>query len=445
MKNKLLFYYFILLFSAVSFVSCEKYSIEDDSKFNESDNSTLIVRARAPIGVDGTVQETSKISYPISVYVFNENKCINISKITSEEDELILNLNRGCYDIYAVAGANDELYELPTKETATRQSIIRLREGANHNDLMLAYNNIVLDDGEENTLTLALERKVMLLESITMNDIPNDVTEMSVSICPLYENLLLDGSYAGESGVYTVILNKKDGTNTWSNDTGIYMLEAANKATLKVSMVRNGVMKSYSYSCAEDLKANYKININGKYIEDDIKVSGTITGAKWAGNIDIDFTFKDEHVSEPPSSVPEVGTLYKDCFVLKSEKSGSRTLVTLFTTSCKNKLQFIKGDQESMKNAIDAGIEELAVEGITGWRLPSVDELRYIKDNSEFINGKLREYDKAIFDIEHFNSYFCLDIDGKIKIYCPNRNDLDSSPSSGLSTVYLYAFTTIEF
>lgn len=293
----------------------------------------------------------------------------------------------------------------------------------------------------------------MLLENVTMTNIPNDVTAVSVSISPLYENLLLDGTYSGENGTFTINLSKEGDSDVWTNNSEIYVLEAANKATLKVSMTRNDEIKSYSYSCAEDLKANYKININGFYESNGFNVSGTIKGVEWAGTINVDFTFKDEQTSdkdeqtsEPTSLAPEVGTLYQDCFVMKSEKSGSKTLVTLFTTAHKNRLEYIKGDQESMKEAVDAGIAELAVEGIEGWRLASVEEFRYIRENAEFINGKLEEYGKDIFNIARIDTYFCLDAtDGKIKIYCPYRDDLESSPSSGLASAYLYAFTTIEF
>lgn len=445
MKNKFYFYCLLLFLTANSIVSCEKYQAEDDFSPVVS-NSTLVVRACMPKAADTESQENLKVSYPVKVYVFNKNDiCINLSEISTADDELILKLAEGTYDVYAIAGANDESYELPTQENATKESIIKLRDGYDHCDLMSAYSNVVLVDGEENTLTLSLERKVMLLENVTMTNIPNDVTAVSVSISPLYETLLLDGTYSGENGTYTVNLSKEGDSNVWANNSGIYVLEAANKTTLKVSMTRNNEIKSYSYSCAEDLKANYKININGSYDSNGFNVSGTIKGVEWAGTINVDFTFKDEQISGPTLLAPEVGTLYQDCFVMKSEKSGSKTIITLFTTAYKNRLEYIKGDQESMKEAVDAGIAELAVEGIEGWRLASVEEFRYIRDNAEFINGKLEEYGKDIFNIARVDTYFCLDTDGKIKIYCPYRDDLESSPSSGLASAYLYAFTTIEF
>lgn len=45
--------------------------------------------------------------------------------------------------------------------------------------------------GEENTLTLSLERKVMLIENVSIKNVPSNVIAVNVTISPLYENLLL--------------------------------------------------------------------------------------------------------------------------------------------------------------------------------------------------------------------------------------------------------------
>ena len=457
MKNNYILSLVALFALAASFVSCEKYTLAEEADLSDA-NSTLVVRTcLAPNSAD--VDESSQISYPVNVFIFNEKgTCVGVSVIKSETEDLSLELPEGIYDIYAIAGADDNTYNIPTKENLTKDSPIVLKEGSNHGDLMSAYNNVVLTDGEENTLTLSLERKVMLLESVTMSNIPDDVTAVSVSVNPLHEELLLNGGYSGDNGVCTVNL-VKDVDGTWENNTGVYLLEASAKPTLKVSLTREDGVHSYSYSCAEDFKANYKINISGAYGGDDIKVSGTITGATWAGVIDVDFTFSNggEIVDEPSDNnddvqdmmgaAPEVGTLYNDCYVLKSDKSDGNTIVTLMGCKTKDRLTFVKGDQSSMKEAIDAAISEIAVTDLPGWRLPTLSELQYIEDNIDFINQKLEENKKEIFNIDFYGvySYFFIDEDGLIKVYCPYRNDVDNSPNSGLASIVLRVFTTLKF
>lgn len=119
MKNKLIT--FLLLFMAVSFFSCEKFS--DDEVFNDKDaNSMLVIRTRAA-QVEGA-EGTAKISYPVNVYIFDESgRCVYLEQIVSEEENLSLNLPEGSYDVYALAGTDAEAYELPTKENAVKDAV----------------------------------------------------------------------------------------------------------------------------------------------------------------------------------------------------------------------------------------------------------------------------------------------------------------------------------
>lgn len=446
MRNNCILSFAVWFAMVVFFVSCEKYTADEEFDLSEA-NSTLVVRTCLAPNEAG-LDESATISYPVNVFVFNEKgACVGVSVIGSEAENLSLKLPEGSYNIYAIAGADDNSYNIPTKENATKESPIILKDGFKHGDLMSAYSNVVLANGEENTLTLSLERKVMMIESVSMTNIPDDVTAVSVSVSPLYEELLLDGSYLGENGVSTINL-VKDVDGTWKNNSEVYLLEAADNATLKVSLTRGDGVHSYSYSCAEELKANYKIHINGTYGGDEIKVSGTITGATWAGQIDVDFTFNNGEVTPPSKgNAPEVGTLYNDCYVLKSDNSSNKTVVTLMSTCYWNKLEFVKDDQESLKEAIAAAFSKFTVEGIDSWRLPTLDELRYIKEHIEEINQKLNENDKEIFNIDFYGvySYYFLDEDGLIKVYCPFRDEIEDSPNSGLASYVLRAFSTVEF
>ena len=149
MKKTLFFY--CLLIVAMTFVSCEKFA-EDEGFGGAEANSTLVIRTRAAMAqVDGE----AKVSYPVNVYVFNgDDACVDVATITSDADELRIALPEGSYHVYAIAGADAETYELPTKENATKETAIVLKAGQEHGDLMAASNAVTLGYGEENTLTL---------------------------------------------------------------------------------------------------------------------------------------------------------------------------------------------------------------------------------------------------------------------------------------------------
>ena len=398
--KKQIYYVMSLFVAAFLLLSCEKYNESDDLGNNKEANSILILRAQAKAEAAET---NATISYPVNIYVFHNDQCVEKIAITSVDEQLSLKMPEGNYNVYAIAGADEETYNLPTKEDATKESVIALKNDKTHKDLMTAQNTVNLAYGEENTLVLSLSRKVMQIESITINNVPSNVTAVTVSISPLYQNLLLNGDYSAEKeDIQTITLTKEGESNVWKNTTGIFLLEASASATIKVSLTTSSVTKSYSYSSTQELKANHKIYISGTYYGDGIKLNGTITGATWDEPIDITFNFDDNGSSTEENNgnednnddvttgdSPLVGTAYKECYVLKSEKSGNNTVLTLMSATEKNSLDFTKGDQESIKAATENAIQELAVDGISGWRLPTQAEIEYVQTNLSNINNNI--------------------------------------------------------
>ena len=331
----------MLLFITVVLASCETY--DEANNFENEGNSTLTIFTRA--GNNGGVEdEVAKVSYPISVYVFNnDNKCIAVSNVASEDEKLSFKLEEGNYDIYAIAGADNDTYNLPTKDEATKDTIISLKEGQGHNDLMTANEKTTINPGEDCTLTLMLKRKVILLESVRISDVPLDVTAVMVTIRPLYENIRLNGEYSGTEGKYSVNLAKEDDGTTWSADCHEYLLEAAGPVSIKVSLVDNQI-NSFTYTSDENLKANHKVSINGTYVEPEMLLEGEITGDVWEEPKDISFVFgknndidDDENDDDDDdiidSKEPQVGDLYmNDCIVLKRDVHDDNVIITLMTT-----------------------------------------------------------------------------------------------------------------
>lgn len=448
----------LLLLFATSLFSCEKFN--DEEAFEDKDaNSTLVIRTRAAQaeGAEGTAE----ISYPVNIYVFDEaDRCVDLVQLASGDDELSLKLPEGSYGVYALAGTDAEAYELPTKENATKDAVVALKDGHMHGDVMTAKNNVKMAYGEENTLTLSLERKVMMLESVIINNVPASVTAVTVSVSPLYENIKLDGTYDGDNGDYTANLTREGETNVWKSAGAVYLLEASGTATVKVSFTTGDNIHSYSYNCPKELKANYKVNINGTYSSDGVELSGSITGVEWAGTTDVTFSFDESGESETvvpggdddPSGEDavtgetiEVGGMYKGCYVLM--KNDEEKTVTLMSPKYKTSLNFNEGDQESLKTAVDAGIAELAVDGIDGWRLANMDE---INDMKQRINDIKEDLDSLLDKgkVQYFNlaaMYYCQTDDG---IFAYNLTNIDSkpeTPESGSSSYILRAFATINY
>lgn len=409
---------------ALAVTSCSKEVIMEETSKQEP-NSTLNIRTR--IGDEALQENGPKVSYPVNIYIFNtEGQCSEYLQITDESTDISVELLEGTYNVYAIAGADATTYELPTKEEATTESQIKLI-GEKHGDLMTAENMVSLADGGENTLTLTLQRKVMLIQDIAIKNVPTYIKAVTVTIAPLYESLLINGSYAEEAGPQEITLTEEENTKVWKNAEGIYLLPpTSGSATITVNMTDNeDQIKSYSYTCSDELKANYKIKINGTYSERiGVQLSGTISGAEWAGEEEITFDF-DENGSEPISpdditpddeednpviseTAPAVGSFYQDkYYVLKSESSNGKTNVTLMTTEeADNVIDreiSVPNDQDAVRTAVDAAIAKLTADSdIKGWRLPTIEEMDYISENIDNIRVHFENAKKDFFDFSEF-------------------------------------------
>lgn len=459
MKKHLLILQLFLI--ALSFCSCEKFS--DDEAYEAKDaNSTLVIRTRAAYA-EGTGEESpGEISYPVNVYIFdNSGKCVEVSTIASGDDALSLKMPEGKYDVYAVAGADADSYDLPTKGNATKDAVLELKEGQSHGDLMTAHNSVTLAYGEVNKLTLALERKVIMLESVVIKSVPSNVEAVSVSLSPLREHLLLNGNYSGENGEHVVALSGGTGDGTWKSAEPAYLLEAAGTATVKVSFTVKGTVHSYSYTCAEELNANHKVSIEGTFNGDGLDLVGTITGATWEEPVNIVFTFgsegtetvvtPDDDGQQPGTDIPTEGELYKGCYVLRSATSGNETVLTLMAPKSHAEWDFENDDKSTIESEIKNALETLSVEGVPGWRFATLEEMEYIENNYDEISNTIVELNskgEIIIDkIDRYSKYYYFQTEeGDIKAYCLEENIPENNKikePADLKSFILRAFATV--
>lgn len=443
------FKFFILASVTLSVFSCAKYVDVETPEEAQEQNSKLTIKTRATDDTGELTDDKSEVSYPVNVYVFDDKEeCVALMSIASEQEVLSTELKAGKYEVYAIAGADENSYELPTLENATKESVITLKEGQEHKDLMVANDSADIAAGEDCNITLSLTRKVFLLESIKISNVPDDITDVNVTISPLYENLLLNGDYSGDNGTKTISLTKSE-DGVWSDECNTYLLEAVGNATIKISFGNeSSEVKIFSNEYVDVLKANRKINIEGSY--DKASFTATIKGTSWEEYPDVTFDFNagiEPPVEPTPGNVPEVGSIYDDnSIVIRYENKGNNTVVTLMSTEYKDNLEFEKNNQEEAKDVINAAIAEFSpVEGVSAWRLPTLEELKYIGDSEhlEVINSFLKKAQKDIFLTDELGLYLYYYLDNsEIKVYGPYADSTDYSLSGSAHNI-LRVFATI--
>ena len=421
MSRKILFW----PLAAMLLTACEKgLDVGEDvmsPDVGQVKNSLLQVRTRG-----GGTGDEATVAYPLQMYVFQGEECRAAQTIGDEGQTLNIPLTEGTYSVYAISGASASDYVLPDASDALTTSAIALREGHEHGDLMTASATVTLMDGEANTVTLGMERRTMLLQSVVMRKIPTAATAVSVLISPLWQSLTVGGNYAGTGGSYSLSLEKQSDRRTWQSTETAYLLPpSSSPASITVRITMPSGTRSYTYSTSNELEAGYRISIEGTYTEAvGVTLSGTITGAEWKGERTISFDF-DESGSSSCSTdegngneggsgdgdLPAVGTLYQGCYVLANNGT-TATLLSPNEASIGKSYTTYTYNEEGLNEAISNLIAATAVDGISGWRLPTLAELNAIYSASETANALFEADDGTV--LTNARRYFYTDADGNL-------------------------------
>ena len=399
MKKKVLFW----PLAAVLLTACEN-GLDDGgeglstSPTGQVTNSVLQVRTRGT-----STSEEATIAYPVQVYVMQGDMCCAAQTIGDEGQTLNIDLMEGTYSVYAIAGASDTDYTLPTQSEGTSTSAITLKDGKAHGDLMAATATATLVDGGTNTVTLGLQRKTMLLQDVTIKKVPTAATAVSVTIAPLWQSLTVGGTYSTAGGSQTIALTRQEDNRTWTLEgEAIHLLPPSNQpASVSVNITTGGATKTYTYSCSDQLEAGYKINIDGTYTEAvGVALTGTITGATWLGERTISFEF-DENGSNgvngdngsdpsepnqpnsPSSDIPAVGSTYQGCYVLAVNDADDYAEVTLLSPTELTGIDYSSNIQAST----DAALSTVTSGDISGWEVPTTAEAQLMYNAREAIGN----------------------------------------------------------
>ena len=176
------------------------------------------------------------------------------------------------------------------------------------------------------------------------------------------------------------------------------------------------------------------INIDGTYTEAvGVNLTGTITGATWLGERTISFEFdengsstsgednssSDDENGNTVSDLPAVGSTYQGYYVLTNDGTTATLLSPNEVAIGMKRTDF--DTTPDMEDAIAERIGQAAVDGISGWRLPTVAELNRMYSATDDIN--------AVFSSEGTTltatrKYLYTDNDGNVVTRTLNQPDM---------------------
>ena len=354
----------------VGFVSCAEQEADLLSD-NQSSNNQLSVVTHT--------REGEGASTPIaSVYLFNSSnefvRTLQTDATSYTSASASAKLLEGTYTLCALSPSDLSHFLLPDPLTPT--SAITLASGQTMSDLLMATASVTLQDGDNEVVDMTLQRKVLELSSVTITQVPDDVSGVTVSIAPFYSAIQFNGSYLDANpSTCTFTLSKNTDTGNWEAAPHQLAFPSKGIPTITVTFsYSESDTNSYTFTAESALTANNKYIISGTYTEPlGVTIVGSITLQPWATDpttVNFDFDENNATSSSTPEpstggDVPIAGQIYNDYYVVSVDET-NRTAVLLSNSQRKEV-------KESEYQNILSNIPK--PQGATGnWRIPSVSE-----------------------------------------------------------------------
>lgn len=401
--------YLIYIIVASLAFSCQQLP-EDDEWVSGDGDKTLKVKVRSA--------GEAEIVYPLYLYAFtSKGKLVASQTMENEEVDVALPLSKGDFQVVAVSGASED-YLLPEKPELDDVIVLSATDGAD-TPLMVGRANVEVGDAEESSAQITLTYVVAAL-NVKLKDVPDNVTDVQLSLSPLYSSLSMGGEYGNEGDSQKVKVNcSLVSEGVWAAETTYIFPGNAKETVFSIYFkTDDGTEVTYGYTGDDIPTANYLFNVTGTYAGDVI-VGGNFDVTDWEGSIDVDFDFGGEVVPDDDKDdnndkddeegddgqpdiklegVPEVGTIWNDMIVVDMGEA-DETGVDLLLMSMDEWNVYVSEADEVPK--------KYSVNGISGWRYPTHDEATLLRDRFNTYN--LWDLNKLI---EEYNEKYDCDLYG---------------------------------
>jgi hypothetical protein len=359
-KKNWSFFVFCVLFAACS--TSETY-------FGPSQSSSNILR-----GLVFNSSGETDLPLPVFIYAFDSSdKCVGIQTLQAEDEAFSFTLSPGNYTLSVISGASAEKYLLPDMDNASPEFPLSLKSsGDTHAELAVKTENITIGNNPVRDLTITVERAISQITA-SINDVPDDVTSVSINLRPLEEHLLLNSAYGGDGNGEATFTLEKVSSGLWKTSTPVFVLPGSDDVSVIITLTDIKGPRNYSYATTISVEANCKTEITATYKAGSAEISGSIQCRDWKDEhrVTIEFGEGLSDGSDEQNTNDEMltqGDIYRKCYildVLEESPEQSTFLIMLpmgvaFTTE---------------KVASNWG-DTFVYEELTNWRPLTIDEAR---------------------------------------------------------------------
>ena len=414
-------------------VSCSEQESDLQSVYESSDNQLRIVTHTR--GGEGDASSVA------SIFLFNGSSEYVRTLQTDAAGSYTsasasVKLPQGTYMLCALSPSDLSHFQFPATPSPT--SVISQAEGQAMGDLLMASATASLDDGESQTVNLELERKVLELSTVTISQVPDEVTAVTVSVAPFYSGIRFNGSYVDESPLTcTFALAESATAGVWEAAPHQLAFPSKGVPTITVTFTRGETgSSSYTYTAENALTANNRYNISGTYTEPlGVTLEGAITLQAWTTDPSaIPFDFDESNAisdsgsggsgTDDPNAgsggsdnteTPVAGQTYKGCYVVSVDAAHSTAVLLSPTEETDIPTIKTQKDYSDLPSCLQGELHNWpSVEGISGtWRLPTFEDINSFYSNSNAIDPS-RITTRGINIITGYSSY--------VRIFMNNNN-----------------------
>ena len=379
-----------------------------------------------------------------SVYLFDaSNKLVRTVQTNAAGDytsasSSSVKLPEGSYTLCALNASDLDHFQIPDNPTPT--SAITIAEGQTMGDLLMATATESLDDGETKDVNMTLLRKVLELSSVSISQVPDDVTGVTVSIAPFYSAVQFNGEYVDADPATVTFTLTDAGSGLWGVTPQQLCFPSNGTPTITVTFTRGEENASFAYTAESPLTANNKYNIAGTYTEPlGVTLAGAITFQPWATDAtNLPFNFDHNNATTPtdpttePVDPPVAGQTYQDYYVVSVD-------ATHHTAVLLSKTQETGIDTETKRDAAYAKMTK--PDGVTNnWRFPSIEECQaFLSD----INTPQIVYNQGYYCTDGVNNYRIKAVKADGVITLSDQTVIDGK--GYLSNVYLRPVIDISY
>ncbi|MBO5698952.1 MAG: FimB/Mfa2 family fimbrial subunit [Bacteroidaceae bacterium] len=412
-----------MLLTLFLFSACETISLEEleEETANEQKVNDVVFKFRTTKDVE--------IVYPLHVYVLDyaTDKIVHNKTILEEQESFSLNLKNGNYYIAAIAGADDCDF---SNLTDSNGRILIPASGVLTKPVQMGGADVKVTT--DVTLQIMMYHMVSAL-SITLSDLPEDVTSINVNLSPLASEIDITGTMWNPI-VCEIPLKKEN--DVWKSGLIYTLPSTSNNLTFSILTQTPTGQSAYGYKYDGGLVKNTPYEFIGSF-DKGFTVQGEIALQGWNNLQTINFTFgannsivendpepddssndssqtsQEEFEEIEVTSLPNIGDICEGYIIacVGEETSNSKEVLLLSVEDWSEINSKISETDPEMAQRI---CNEYTENEITNWHIPTANEATELiqnlgMSNLSTFNAKLKTNQIKQLDKSDGIRYLCED------------------------------------